>query len=498
MIYNFTVIQFIILCFCLVISSKDAEILQQYGGPRILVLGAGMSGVSTAKALHDAGFKNILMLEATSRTGGRIKKAKLGNYTVELGAMWIYGKGSNPVYDMAKRSNISFTDNFVDDWTVKDENGNDVTETADVVYSKLKNSMANTNIVIEENAADFTVLAGLRNSAWRPQTEIDDVIEAYLLDFETGVPPSTLSLKRLHMKDTFQDFGSFEMMAVNHDNGFEEVVEKLRTSFMAKHDTRMLFNKKVKGVEQGSGGVIVYTDDGAVYETDYVVVTFSLGVLQQREVNFYPALPPKKQLAIDMFGFCAFTHVYIQFPYTFWDKTMYILRASKVRGHFSFWQNMNTIYPGSNILQLSLFGDDASWVDRSSDEVVLHEVLTVLQSLYPNVTLPVPSGFKVSRWNSDPLTRGAFSYWPAGFDEEDMRELQAPVGRIFFAGEYLDPLHYGFVHGAYRSGQRTAETLIQCIDNPATCVRSENQTGQKGDCFDNNFDHCLGGKFSYR
>lgn len=450
-----------------------------------------MSGVSTAQALHDAGLKNIMILEATSRTGGRIKDVKLGNYTVELGAMWIYGKGSNPIYDMAKRSKLSITDNFVDDWTVKDENGNDVTGAADIAYSKLKDAITITNSLIHESLTDFSVLAGLRNSGWRPQTNIDDVIETYMLDFETGVPPGTLSLNKLHLKDTFKDFGSFDMMAVRHSNGFAEIVERLRTSFMAKYDSRIIFNKQVKLIEHGSNMVTVHTGDGSVFEADYVVVTFSLGVLQQREVKFNPELPPKKQLAIDMFGFCAFTHVYVQFPYTFWDTTMYILRASKIRGHFSFWQNMNTIIPGSNILQLSLFGDDATWVDRSSDVEILQEVVTVLQSLYPNVSLPVPSGFKVSRWNTDPLTRGAFSYWPSGFSDEEMTDLQAPVDRIFFAGEHLDPLHYGFVHGAYRSGQRTADTLIRCIEHPTSCVSIGNHSKQqeKGDDLDMNDHH---------
>ncbi|XP_045205205.2 uncharacterized protein LOC123557659 [Mercenaria mercenaria] len=491
MIRNFTVIQITILCLCLVISSKDADYLRLHREARILVLGAGMSGVSTAKALHDAGYKNILMLEATSRIGGRIKHERLGNYTVELGAMWIYGKGSNPVYNMAKRHNISYTDNFLDDWTVRDENGNDVTGAADIAYSKLQDALTNTSDLIHEAEDDFTVLAGLRNSDWSPKSEVDDVIETYLLDFETGMPPSTLSGKKLHLHDTFEDFRNYDMMAVKHETGFTDIVKGLLESFMSEEDSRLMFNNTVELIEHGDYSVRVYTDNGGMFEADFVVATFSLGVLQQREVQFSPPLPPKKQLAIDMFGFCRFTHIYIQFPHSFWDETMYILRASKIRGHFSCWQNMNTIYPGSNILQLSLFGDDATWVDRSTDDGVIQEVLDVLQSLYPNVNIPKPSGFKVSRWNTDPLTRGAFSYWPTGFTDENMKDLQAPVGRLFFAGEHLDPLHYGFVHGAYRSGQRTAEDLIQCIENPSKCVHHGHQMTKRLQCLDEAADGCI-------
>lgn len=465
MVKIFKEIQIIILCLCLVISSKDADILQRSKDARILVLGAGMSGLSTAKALHDAGYQHILILEATSRIGGRIKHDRLGNYTVEMGAMWIYGKGSNPIYGMAEKLNISYTDNFIDDWTVRDENGDDVTETADAAYSKLQDALTKASELNKNVEEDFTVLAGLRNSVWMPTTNIDDVIEAYSIDFETGMPPSTLSGKNLHLDDTFEDFGSYEMMAVKHESGFVDIIKGLYETFMTEDDPRLLLNTTVKKIEHGHDSVTVHTKAGELFNADFVVVTFSLGVLQHREVDFSPPLPHTKQMAIDMLGFCKFTHIYVQFPHSFWDETMYILRASKIRGHFSCWQNMNTIYKGSNILQLSLFGDDANWVDRSSDHMVMQEVLRYLQLLYPNTTIPEPSGFKVSRWNTDPFTRGAFSYWPTGFTTEIMKDFQAPIGRVFFAGEHLDPLHYGFVHGAYRSGQQTAGNIIDRIES---------------------------------
>lgn len=432
-----------------------------------------MSGISTAKALHDSGYQNFLILEASPRVGGRIKDARVGNFTVELGAMWIYGKGSNPVYDMAKRFNITFTDSFTDNWTVRDEFGKNVTDAASLSYAGLEESV---NKLARTVPGDVTVLAGLRNSDWRPRTSVDDVIEAYRVDFETGSPPSTLSAENLNLDETFEDFGNHEMMAVIHKSGFDEVVNSLRRSFMDEDDTRLVLNKRVNLIENSDNTVTVHTEDGMTYEADFVVVTFSLGVLQQREVTFSPPLPSRKQLAIDKFGICEFTHIYLQFPVTFWDTTMYILRASKIRGKFSVWQNMNIVYPGSNILQLSLFGEDVRWADKSTDEEVVNELHAALKALYPNSTVPYPSDYKISRWNTDPLTRGAFSYWPVGFTENNMKEMQAPFGRVFFAGEHLNDLHYGFVHGAYNSGQRTGSELIRCMDDPLLCFRKQDTT----------------------
>lgn len=67
-----------------------------------------MAGISAAKTLHDAGIKDILILEATNRIGGRIMKTQFGGYTVEMGANWMFGGGPvfNPVLDIAKKMKL--------------------------------------------------------------------------------------------------------------------------------------------------------------------------------------------------------------------------------------------------------------------------------------------------------------------------------------------------------------------------------------------------------
>lgn len=52
---------------------------------------------------------DVVILEATDRIGGRIRKEEFGGVTVELGAGWIAGVGgkqSNPVWELAHQSNL--------------------------------------------------------------------------------------------------------------------------------------------------------------------------------------------------------------------------------------------------------------------------------------------------------------------------------------------------------------------------------------------------------
>ena len=435
---------------------------------KVLILGAGMSGITAAKTLIEAGYHNIQIIEASDKFGGRIREASIGNVTVELGAMWIYGRGSNPIYEMAMDSNLTMTDSFVDDWTVRDEGGVNLTDAAGVAHTNIKDALHKLSSFSRASkqldGMDLDVMSGIRHFDWLPRTTVDHVIEAYALDFETGVHPTALSSFNLVIEQTFEDFGSYDMLAVTDNRGFSTVVKQLCENILTTNDTRILLNRTVESIQYKDTGVSVLTNSGEVINGDFAIVTFSLGVLQQRQVKFYPPLPKHKQISIDKFGFASYSHIYVQYPYSFWDDTMYLLYASKVRGRFSFWQNMNEVIPGCNILQLSLFAEDSRWAERSSDVEILQIIQDVLQKMYPNVTIPSPSGHQVSRWNSDPNFHGAFSYWPAAFTDSDMEALRAPVGRVYFAGEHLHPVHYGFVHGAYLSGVHAANSLVRCME----------------------------------
>ncbi len=55
----------------------------------VVVVGAGLSGLSAAQALADAG-REVVVLEARDRVGGRLLNATLGDgTTVDVGGQWV-------------------------------------------------------------------------------------------------------------------------------------------------------------------------------------------------------------------------------------------------------------------------------------------------------------------------------------------------------------------------------------------------------------------------
>lgn len=78
--------------------------------------------------------------------------------------------------------------------------------------------------------------------------------------------------------------------------GFKTIIQAEAADFLTPAQT--MLNATVKSISYSSDGVEVTLVDGTKLEADYALVTFSVGVLQNDDVAFKPALPDWKQEAI--------------------------------------------------------------------------------------------------------------------------------------------------------------------------------------------------------
>lgn len=73
---------------------------------KIVIIGAGLSGIACATKLLENNIEDFVILEAENRIGGRIYSIDFGSNSgqkIDLGGQWIHGDKNNEFYDAIKK-----------------------------------------------------------------------------------------------------------------------------------------------------------------------------------------------------------------------------------------------------------------------------------------------------------------------------------------------------------------------------------------------------------
>lgn len=471
----------ILLVTVMAISALSPQAHASKANPRVIIVGAGMSGLSAAKTLSDAGINDFVILEATGRIGGRVKKTDFAGLSVEMGANWVEGVGAtdqiNPVLPLANTLKLR---KFRSDWSnisaniYRQQGGLYDKSEAQAAFDmgeKLEAFVENVSLRLEAHKEkDISILAAQRLMNYVPSTPLEMAIDFSLYDFESAESPTITSLMTTVPMPTFANFGD-DSYFVADPRGYESVVHHVAKQVLSTNskgvitDPRLKLNQVVTEIRYSPSGVIVKTESGTVYRGEYAIVSASVGVLQTKLIEFLPSLPMWKILAIYQFDMAIYTKIFLKFPKTFWptgNGTQFFLYAHEQRGYYTYWQSFENEYPGANVLMVTVTDDQSRRVEQQPDSDTKAEIMQVLRNMFGK-NIPDATDILVPKWWSDRFYKGTYSNWPVGVDKYEYDQLRAPVGSVYFTGEYTSQLYTGFLHGAYLSGIDSANMLIGCV-----------------------------------
>ncbi|KAJ9174529.1 hypothetical protein P3X46_013165 [Hevea brasiliensis] len=378
----------------------------------VIIIGAGISGLSAAKVLAENGIEDLVILEASDRIGGRIRKENFGGVSVELGAGWIAGVGgkeSNPVWELANQSGLRtcFSDYSNARYNIYDRSGKIFP--SGVAADSYKKAVDSAIMKLRSLEANHVDVGEVIEPPGSPKTPIELAIDFILHDFE---------MAEVEPISTYVDFGEREFLVAD-ERGYEYLLYKMAEDFLFTSegkilDARLKLNKVVREIQHSRNGVIVKTEDGSVYEANYVILSVSIGVLQSDLISFRPPLPRWKTEAIGKCDVMVYTKIFFKFPYKFWPcgpEKEFFIYAHERRGYYTFWQHMENAYPGSNVLVVTLTNGESKRVETQSDEETLKEAMQVLRDMFgPNI--PNATGILVPRWWNNRFQRGSYSNYP--------------------------------------------------------------------------------------
>ena len=92
------------------------------------------------------------------------------------------------------------------------------------------------------------------------------------------------------------------------------------------------------------------------------------------------------------------------------------------------------------------------------DDSVVGRCMAVLRAMFGHA-VAAPRASRVTRWASDPMARGSYTYLKRGSGPSDIDQLRREVGPLFFAGDATSHEAMGLAHGALMSGFDGARRL---------------------------------------
>ena len=441
---------------------------------RILVIGAGLSGLSCAYELDRAGY-NVMVLEAKSHPGGRVRTYRdpfADNLYAEMGAEYVDSSDEH-VQKYCKKFNLTISPaKQYDGIYVRNKHiyMNDIRSgLASLPFDgTIKGKLFGQEVKYIQKWIDIAKKEGVNSKKIQALDKVSveqllkqggapkDIIQlyTYLNATESTTVPSkmsALSMVLSHVKTSGFTENTVEGRILGGN-------DQLPKAFARKLGSKIKYNHAVKSVIASSGGVEVFlSGHGNNHTIKGAKIVFAIPTTVLKNIKVNPGFSKEKSLSIQNQSYGHVMKIAMQFQQRFWNSNnsvgQRVFTDTPLRRvyHFSIDQ------PGPRGILLSFTsGSDARKLGVLSEKNRMKISKESCKNIWNNSNNFWEYGIS-KYWNEDKWIKASYSL--KGIGQKGYRDILAKTEKPFyFAGEHT-AINYASMDGAIESGIRASNEI---------------------------------------
>ncbi|RQR53661.1 FAD-dependent oxidoreductase [Burkholderia sp. Bp9126] len=446
------------------LAASDTAAPANRGVLDVVIIGAGLAGLTAARDLNRAGCDSVVVLEARNRVGGRTFNHELGHGVVsEAGGQWI-GPGQTAIADLARELEVDTFPTYYagksvilagDARVAQDLHGG--TGGDEAIAAKLGELARGVPSGAPWDAPRAAELDKLTYGEWLARQGVkyeDGYFIALAAQLSLGGAPAQLGL--LHYLSVINsagcDYGQLESIKGGaQETRFVGGSQVLSTKMARELGGKVRLSCPVRRISGWDRDVVEVQTDQGVVRARRVIVALNPALCDQ--IVFDPPLPDGRSQLQKRWPANApmrkTVHVYER---PFWRADGYCGQIFQVGGPvFLAYDNSP---PDGSVGVLSAFVAPGA---LPSEHNAAERTLSAIYAKAFGDRALRPTQFHDFDWGRvDPWTLQCIHPIPPGFWTKWGKFLQPEVGRLIWSGTETADIWAGSMDGAVRSGHRAA------------------------------------------
>lgn len=439
----------------------------------VIVIGAGLAGLSAALDLHRAGWP-VTVLEARNRVGGRCYTFRgfAENQYAEAGGEFI-DEGHQRMHALAREFGLTL-ESEEEGWNAEEEYGVFLGRSGwlkDTAMWGLDLHASNTSVwaqlakLADKVPNPHAPLAAPEAAELDRQTAADwlatlNLSELGRLSFEARIRAEyTVEAKQFSLLDLARNASMYYRTETGRGvsariRGGNDLLPQAIANVLP--DVRL--NAPVVKVAQSADGVeVTYQTANGFEMVSGAWAVLAIPLTTVRQIEFSPALPTAHEAMVQQLQYGSVTKVCVQYSRRWWRERHWAGHMMNDAPLACSWEPTAVQAGERGILTAYTGGQPGAALAQLSDVARIEAVVSELERLFPRSQELMISA-KTIAWPNEPYTRGAYAAYAPGDMTRHWATLFAPAGRLFFAGEHA-ATYQGYMEGAVESGQRVAERI---------------------------------------